>query len=137
MNQAGSGIAGFQGIRYQKGNGFMGRVISGAIMPILRKVLPYLGKTALSAGANIMQDYEEGTPLTESATRRLKETKAEITRKTKQKFKELTGGRRPINKRHTAQRTIRCAARTRARKRTLSTTRKTPVKRRKVEDFLL
>lgn len=101
LNQAGSGISGFQGIRYQKGNGFMGRVISGALMPILRKVLPYLGKTALSAGANIMQDYENGASFSESAKNRLKQTKAEIRRKSLEKFKELTGGRRAKNKRTT------------------------------------
>lgn len=33
INQAGSGITGFSGVRYQRGSGFFGRLMKGAIMP--------------------------------------------------------------------------------------------------------
>lgn len=92
MNQAGSGISGFQGIRYQRGNGFMGRMISGTVMPILKKILPFLGRTALNAGSNIMQDIENGENIGESAKKRFKETKDIIKMKAADKIKQLTGG---------------------------------------------
>lgn len=94
MNQAGSGLAGFQGVRYQKGNGFMGRLVTGTVMPILKKVLPFLGKTVLNAGSNIIQDFENGGNLKESASKRFNETKTLLKSKSLQKLKELTGGGR-------------------------------------------
>ena len=51
-HQAGTGIAGFQGIRYQRGHGFFGRLISRAVFPLLK----FLGKRALSTGADIATD---------------------------------------------------------------------------------
>lgn len=94
MNQAGSGIAGFQGVRYQRGSGFMGRMITGTVMPILKKILPFLGRTALKAGTDILQDFENGDKFSDSAKRRLKETKESIKMKAVDKFKELTGSSR-------------------------------------------
>ena len=51
-HQAGTGIAGFQGYRYQRGHGFFGRLISKAVFPVLK----FLGKRALSTGADIATD---------------------------------------------------------------------------------
>lgn len=101
MNQAGSGIAGFQGVRYQHGSGFMGRMISGTIMPVLKKILPFLGKTALNTGSNILQDFENGEKISDSAKKRLKETKELIKMKAADKFKQLTGGARRRRKKST------------------------------------
>ena len=50
--QAGTGLAGFQGYRYQRGHGFFGRLISKAVFPLLK----FLGKRALSTGADIATD---------------------------------------------------------------------------------
>ena len=50
--QAGTGIAGFQGYRYQRGHEFFGRLISKAVFPLLK----FLGKRALSTGADIATD---------------------------------------------------------------------------------
>lgn len=73
VNQAGSGFTPFSGVRYQKGNGFFGRIISGGFLPLLQSVLPYLGKKALHAGANIADDLMDGKSFKESAVRNLKE----------------------------------------------------------------
>lgn len=91
INQAGSGIGGFQGVRYQKGNGFFGRIVSGTVMPILKKVLPFLGKTALNAGSEILSDIEKGEDIKTSAERRLIESKKKIGRAAMNKVKLLTG----------------------------------------------
>lgn len=53
LTQAGSGVSGFfSGQQYQKGYGFFGRLLSSAVMPILR----FLGKSVLNTGANIASD---------------------------------------------------------------------------------
>lgn len=92
VKQAGSGIGGFSGSRYQKGDGFFGRFVSGSILPLLKKVLPYLGKTALSAGADILGDVSQGQKLGESFKNRMNETGQKITDKSMSKVRELVGG---------------------------------------------
>ncbi|XP_074596510.1 uncharacterized protein F54H12.2-like [Brevipalpus obovatus] len=52
LNQAGSGLSAFEGVRYQRGNGFFGRLLSGAILPALR----FLGRKALSTGVDVEFD---------------------------------------------------------------------------------
>lgn len=91
INQAGTGIGGFQGVRYQKGNGFFGRVVSGTVMPILKKVLPFLGKTALSAGSDLLSDIENGSDFKSSVKKRFSEGKKKIGRAAMEKVKLLTG----------------------------------------------
>src|ERR1700712_1748936 len=50
--QAGTGLTGFQGYRYQRGHGFFGRLISKAVFPLLK----FLGQRAVSTGADIATD---------------------------------------------------------------------------------
>ena len=106
-NQAGSGIGGFAGQRYQKGDGFFGRLISGSVLPIIRKVLPFLGKTALNTGVNILSDVANGEQIKSSAKRRLRESGEAIGNKAMAKVKEITGtGRKKRQKsRRTAKKT--------------------------------
>src|SRR5947199_7561361 len=107
LNQAGSGLGGFAGIRYQKGDGFFGRFVSGTILPIIKKVLPYLGKTALNTGMDILGDVAEGGKFKESAKRRLRETGKKVGEAAMAKVKEFTGtGRR---RRRRAKKTYRKA----------------------------
>jgi hypothetical protein len=51
-NQAGSGIPGFHGVKYQRGHGFFGRLLSKAVYPMLR----FFGKQALNTGINVASD---------------------------------------------------------------------------------
>lgn len=60
IDQAGNGIAGFSGVKYQKGFGFFGRLLSGAVLPFLK----FLGKNALSTGASIAQDLSDTNDFT-------------------------------------------------------------------------
>ncbi|MDI9311994.1 MAG: hypothetical protein QM535_17405 [Limnohabitans sp.] len=55
ITQAGSGLSGFRGVRYQRGYGFFGRLLSGAVYPMLR----FLGKNLLKTGANVANDLLE------------------------------------------------------------------------------
>jgi len=67
--QAGSGLVGFEGARYQKGHGFFGRLISSFAKPLLG----YLGKKALGVGKDLAGDILQGKNLRESGKRRLKQ----------------------------------------------------------------
>ena len=49
VNQAGYGISGFSGVRYQRGKGFFGKRFSGALIPLLK----FLRPMALSTGYEI------------------------------------------------------------------------------------
>lgn len=55
LKQAGNGVATCTGIRYQKGNGFFGRLISGFAMPLLK----YFGRQGLEAVGNVVSDMKE------------------------------------------------------------------------------
>ena len=69
--QAGSGLSGFQGVKFQRGHGFFGRILSKAIYPLMR----FLGKTALSTGADIASDViNDDVNWKDSIKNRLKET---------------------------------------------------------------
>ena len=61
-NQAGSGIPGYQGARFQRGQGFFGNVFRSAILPLLK----YLGKSAVSTGAQVATDALTGENVLQS-----------------------------------------------------------------------
>ena len=69
-NQAGSGIGGFQGSRFQKGHGFFGNMFKGAILPLLK----YLGPKAVGLGAEVAKDALSGENVVESIKSRGKRT---------------------------------------------------------------
>ncbi|MDI9313018.1 MAG: hypothetical protein QM535_22600 [Limnohabitans sp.] len=74
IKQAGNGLHGFSGVRYQKGYGFFGRLLSNAIIPFLK----FFGKNALKAGANIASDLVDKDDFSlnsfkESGKQRIKE----------------------------------------------------------------
>ena len=91
MSQAGSGMSAFSGVRYQKGDGFFGRLISGTVMPMIKKVLPFLGKTAMSSGVNVLNDWSQGEKLGESFRKRMTEAGQTVTDTAMAKVKQITG----------------------------------------------
>lgn len=48
-HQAGTGVATYSGVRYQRGNGFFGRLMKGGILRLLR----YLGERGLETAATV------------------------------------------------------------------------------------
>src|SRR6266436_6273263 len=72
--QAGNGITGYSGLRYQRGNGFFGRFISGGVLPFLKSVLPYIGKNVVATGANIAEDMLTGESFKTSAKKQVATT---------------------------------------------------------------
>ena len=91
MEQAGSGMGYYAGSRYQKGNGFFGRFISGSMLPLIKKVLPFLGKSALNTGIDVLNDWSQGEKLKDSLSKRVKDTAEKINETAKAKVKEITG----------------------------------------------
>lgn len=76
VNQAGSGLTGFSGIRYQHGHGFFGKFFSTALLPVLK----YFGKQALGTGVNVAEDLLDGKNFKDSMKTRAIETCKNVTR---------------------------------------------------------
>lgn len=70
--QAGTGLAGFRGVRFQKGGNFFGRLLSGTVFPLLR----FLGKSALKTGANVATDLLDSNDFSLSNLKNITKTRA-------------------------------------------------------------
>lgn len=70
MYQAGSGLEGFAGYKYQRGHGFFGNIFRN----ILKPLGIYLGKQALSTGIDVGKDLLQGENIKESLKKRGKQT---------------------------------------------------------------
>jgi hypothetical protein len=62
VNQAGTGIGSFEGIRFQRGNGFFGSIFKNTALPLLS----YLGKQFLRTGVDVAGDVINGEPIKEA-----------------------------------------------------------------------
>ena len=67
ISQVGTGLTPFEGMRYQRGHGLFSNFVRGRILPMLKRVLPYIGRTALDAGVNFAKNVSEGNDLKTSA----------------------------------------------------------------------
>lgn len=77
LNQAGNGIAGFQGTRYQRGAG-LGSMFSGLIRlaaPLLRKGGVALGKFLVDKAADHLVSYSRKRPAKRTVRRSSKKRK--------------------------------------------------------------
>jgi len=74
VNQAGSGIGGFQGTRFQRGGGFFGNLFRNTIMPLLK----YLGPKILKTGASVASDAIAGENVLSSLKTHGKEAARDI-----------------------------------------------------------
>lgn len=84
----------YVGAPYQRGHG-IGSFLGG----LFRRVLPYLsrgaraiGKEALRAGINVMEDVENNTPFKEALKNRVKESRGNLKRKAEEKLSKLMKG---------------------------------------------
>jgi hypothetical protein len=96
-NQAGTGISGFQGVRYQRGHGFISNLWLGTLSPLLK----YLGKKAVGVGGNMYDDFRKGEDIKESAKKRLRGAAAELTQDAIERigrFAQTGKGRRRRNR---------------------------------------
>ena len=69
--QCGHGLAGFEGVRYQKGFGLLGNLFAKAL-PYLKQFGKYIGRKLLGVGSDIAGDISEGKPIKESVAKRFK-----------------------------------------------------------------
>src|SRR5258706_16411043 len=74
INQAGTGISGYDGIRFQRGNGFFGTIFKNAILPILK----FLGKKVAATGVQVASDALSGENVMSSIKTRGKQTLQDI-----------------------------------------------------------
>ncbi len=100
-NQAGSGLAHFEGYKYQRGHGFFGNLFKN----ILRPLGLYLGKQALSAGVNIGKDVLSGQNFKDSLKNNAKNTAKSILIDSAEKVGQLRNGKRRIKKKRPTKKT--------------------------------
>jgi hypothetical protein len=87
VKQAGTGMTSFNGMRYQKGNGFFGRLIKG-----LKPLLSYFGKKALKTTANVASDMLEGGDFKTVLKKNLGVSAKDMAADAVAKMKSMTGG---------------------------------------------
>lgn len=126
-DQAGSGISYFQGDRFQRGNGFFGNFFKGSIMPLLKKVMPYLGRQALDAGVDLAAGLKSGESFKEAAKGSLKRRAGAISADALKKVRDQVGQGVRQRKRRVIKRKV---AKRPTKRRKVVKGRK-PVKRRK------
>lgn len=115
-SQSGDGVGqvytGYQ-FQGQRGGGWFGRIIKGGIMPVLSKILPYLGSKAVDAYKEMVQDFQSGKDLKEIGKRQLKRSAASVARDVAEKLSKQTGsGIRRKRKRSVSINTFRRKKRT-------------------------
>ena len=97
----GSTYAGYQ-FQGQRGRGWFGSVIRKGIVPLLSKLLPYLGGKAVDAYSDMATDFRAGKDLKEIGKRQLKRSGASVLRDLASKVdnQEVSGlKRRKLSKR--------------------------------------
>lgn len=76
VNQVGTGLPGFSGIRFQKGHGWFGRLWSNTMLPFIKTFLPAvqaIGERALPSVAGLAGDIMSGQNVKQSSLSRFKE----------------------------------------------------------------
>lgn len=102
VSQAGTGLPGFHGLRYQKGAGFWGSIWSKIGLPFMK----FLGKTALHGGLNVAADALEGKDIKESAMKELRSGGKQTIDFVRGMTKQEGSGRRLRRRRQTKRKAI-------------------------------
>jgi len=108
VDQAGNGLAAFAGVRYQRGHGFFGRLMSKYVVPILKMI----GKNALKAGSNIASDLVDSDNFSmnnvkEVGKHRLAEQTKTMVKRAAEKILEGEGARRKYKRRKASVQNIK------------------------------
>lgn len=69
VNQAGTGLAGFAGVRHQRGRGIFSTLFKTSLLPLLKSMGKAVGGSALEAGKSIARDVIDGQDIKTSAVR--------------------------------------------------------------------
>lgn len=101
--QAGSGLVGFHGSKFQRGSGIWSNLWRGAILPGIK----WLGKRSLGAAANIASDVIDGANIKDSLKTQLNEEGKNMVRVAKKRAQRFvmkgTGKRRRVGRPKKAQ----------------------------------
>lgn len=93
-SQAGGSIDPYVSYRYlpnQRGNGFFGRLISGSILPLIKRVLPYLTSKTVEGVEGIVKEVKERKSIKESAKNQLKRSTSSVLQDMASKLQPQSG----------------------------------------------
>jgi hypothetical protein len=91
VSQLGSGLSPYEGMFIQRGHGLFGNFMRGKVMPLLKRVLPYIGRTAMDAGVTFARNISEGNDLRTSAKNVFKKKAFDLAGDAFQLVKRKTG----------------------------------------------
>lgn len=129
-NQAGNGLAGFEGYRFQKGYGFFGRIFKTFAKPLMG----YLGRKALRTGRDIVEDVLGGKNLKSASKRRVMDTIGDMGSDVSKRFAQSGSGFPAASiKRKRARPKRPVARKTRRKRKTKRKTAKRKTVKRKVK----
>jgi len=87
----GNGLSPYRGDEFQRGHGLFSNYMKGKVMPLLKRVLPYIGRTAMDAGVSFARNISEGNDLKTSARNVLKKKAFDLATDAFQMVKRKTG----------------------------------------------
>lgn len=126
VEQAGSGISGFHGIKYQRGNGIFSSIWAKIGLPVLK----FLGRQAVSSGLSVASDAFDGRNIKDSAIQHLRQGGKNTVEFLKDLASQQGGGRIRSRKRKNKKKPIKCA------KRRKTTSVKKRTAKKKQQDFI-
>jgi hypothetical protein len=88
VDQAGSGLGGFAGVRHQRGYGVFSKLLSGTVLPALK----FLERKVLKSGTNVASDMLDGKDFKKALKTRLNETSREVVRTALDRARERLDG---------------------------------------------
>ncbi|KAI1289377.1 hypothetical protein HDE_08678 [Halotydeus destructor] len=92
IEQAGSGLGFYRGDRYQKGHGLMSGFLGTKLLPLIKRVLPYIGRQAFEFGSDIVNDIGLGSEnIGNSVRKAARKRAASITEDALVKVRDLQG----------------------------------------------
>lgn len=113
-SQAGGRIDPYVSYRYlpnQRGNGFFGRLISGSILPLIQRVLPYLSSKTVEGVEGIVKDVKDGISIKQSAKNQLKRSASSVLQDMASKISPQKGSGLRRKHKTSKKRTRRCKSR--------------------------
>lgn len=100
-SQAGGAMDPYVSYRFlpnQRGNGFFGRLVTGSLLPLIQRVLPYLTTKTIEGVEGIAKDVKEGKSIKAAAKSQLRKSASSVLQDMASKVAKQSGS--GIRRRH-------------------------------------
>lgn len=108
----------------QKGRGFFGRLIKGSILPLVKKILPFVKNAALDGVGGLVEDMKDGMSIKEAGVKNIKKTGLNLASNVMSSIRQKGSGIRRRRRRRRLVRAVKRGKRSAARVRRGTTSRR-------------